>query len=113
MPTRLAIVIAALALSGSAPQHPAPNVKRTVAELKGRTRGKPQRCISGQPGLLFYTTDAHPHLLIYDDGKKIWVSNLGPSCGFGPGQTVVPDDSASYYCKGDFVRAGSRIILIP
>ena len=84
-----------------------------VAELTGRTPGKPQRCLGVQPGVLFATADADPHLLIYDDGKTVWANRLASSCEFGPGETIIPDETASYYCKGDFVRQGSRIELSP
>jgi hypothetical protein len=111
MKLHIAILAAALTTSGAAP--PPTAVPPTVSELAGRTPGKTQRCVAGQPGLLFRMSESDPHLVLYDDGKKIWASNLGPSCGFEPGQTIVPDASASYYCKGDMVRAGSRITLIP
>ena len=108
MKLRASILAAVLAGLSAAP---APLSQ--VPELAKRTPGKPQRCISGQSGLLFRTAEADPHLLLYDDGKTIWVSNLDASCGFPPGQTVIPDTFASSYCRGDFVLAGSRETLLP
>src|SRR3954470_9927288 len=105
---KLRVLTAAVA-GLSAASSPAPNAAlKPVAELAGRNPGKPQRCVPGQSGLLFRTSDADPYLLLYDDGKTVWASRLGPSCGFAPGQTVVPDATAAYYCRGDFVLAGSR-----
>jgi hypothetical protein len=112
MTPRPAIIAAALAVLIAAPS-PAPAPSQKVLELAGRAPGKPQRCIGGQPGLLFTTADSDGHLLLYDDGKTIWANSLEASCGFGAGQTVLPDESASYYCRGDFVRAGNRITLSP
>ena len=113
MNLRIAFLTAALAGSCAASQ-PAPTaVPKGVAELAKRTAGKPQRCVTVEPGLLFRVSDADPRLLLYDDGKTISASVLAPGCGFQAGQSVVPDESASYYCRGDFVRAGSRQTLIP
>lgn len=108
-----AILAAALATMSAAPPPAALPAPTVVAELTGRTPGKAQRCMSGTPGILFTTSGSDPQLLLFDDGKTIWASNLGPSCGYGPSESVVPDASASYYCKGDFVRAGGRNVIIP
>ena len=113
MKPRIAILAAALACSSAAPPPAARVAPKLVAELTGRSAGKPQRCVSVQPGMLFSTSDQNPHLLLYDDGKTIWASDLGSSCGFGPGDSIIPDSPASYYCHGDFVRQGSRIELSP
>ena len=113
MKLRIAILIALLSASGAGSKAPPTEMRPIVAELAGRIAGKPQRCIPGQPGLLFQISGTDPHLLLYDDGKKIWASDLGPNCGFEPGQIVVPDESASYYCHGDQVRAGGRVIIFP
>src|SRR5262245_10265474 len=101
-----AIALLAVILTTSAADNP-------PTELNGRTPGKPQRCVSVQPGSGFFTSDSDPHLLIYDDGKTVWASHLDASCGFGPSESIIPDENASYYCKGDFVRQGSRIELSP
>ena len=69
--------------------------------------------MSVEPGALFHTSNSDPHLLLYDDGKTIWASTLDANCGFEPGESVVPDGSASYYCRGDFMRAGNRVTLLP
>jgi hypothetical protein len=107
MKLRLVLITAALACSSAAPPKP-------VAELKGRTAGKPQRCVGVEPGVEFNTSDEDPHLLLYDDGKTIWANNLGTGCGFGPSESVIPaGESASFYCRGDFVKAGSRMNLSP
>ena len=90
---------------------PAPLSK--VPELAKRIPGKPQRCISGQSGLLFRTAEADPRLLLFDDGKTIWLSSLDASCGFQPGQTVIPQLIASYCCRGDVVLAGGCETLLP
>ena len=112
MKLRIAIAVAALAGLCAAPS-PVPVPVPGIADLAGRTPGKPQRCIPGQSGLLFQTSQADPHLLLYDDGKTLWVSKLAPSCGFGPGQSAIPDGFASSYCRGDFVLAGGRETLLP
>jgi hypothetical protein len=111
MKLKLAIVAALVTTSAAPPG--TPPAPKPVPELAGRIAGKPQRCIAGEPGLLFRTSDSDGQLLLYDDGKTIWASSLGPDCGFGPSETVIPDASASYYCKGDFVRAGSAITIFP
>jgi len=103
---RLAIALLAVMLTASAADSP-------PQELSGRTAGKPQRCVSVQPGTAFFTADSDPHLLLYDDGKTIWASRLEASCGFGPSESIIPDETASYYCKGDLVRQGNRIELSP
>ena len=108
-----AILLAAFTIVSAAPPPTAPAAPGLASELTGRTAGKPQRCVSGTPGILFRTSDSDPALLLYDDGKTVWASNLGPTCGYGPSESVVPDASASYYCKGDFVRAGGRNVIIP
>jgi hypothetical protein len=113
MKLRIALLAAAFVCSSAAPPSAPTASTSKVAELAKRTPGKPQRCINGQSGLVFRTADADPHLLLYDDGKTIWASNLGPGCGFEPGQTAVPDATASYYCRGDFVQAGSRETVLP
>jgi hypothetical protein len=102
---RLAPLIAVI-LTASAADQPA-------AELSGRTPGKPQRCVTLAPGAAFSTSDSDPHLLLYDDGKTIWASRLDSSCGFGPSESIIPDETAAYYCRGDFVRQGNRIELSP
>jgi hypothetical protein len=112
MTLRTAILSAGLAVFTAA-SSPPPVASQKITELAGRAPGKPQRCIGGQPGTLFATADSDPHLLLYDDGRTIWTNTLEASCGFEAGQTVIPDESASYYCRGDFVRAGNRITLSP
>ncbi len=112
MKLRAAVLTAALAGSCAASQ-PAPIAVPKMAELAKRAPGKPQRCVTVEPGFLFRVSDADPHLLLYDDGKTIWASVLAPGCGFEAGQSVIPDESASYYCRGDFVLAGSRETLLP
>ena len=110
----IAIVAAALICASAAPPPTAPVAPKRVAELAGRSAGKPQRCVSVQPGMLFSTSGENPHLLLYDDGKTIWASDLGSGCAFGPGEPVIPaGDPASSYCRGDFVKAGGRIELSP
>jgi hypothetical protein len=109
MTPRIALTFAALAAISAAPV-PLPK----IAELAGRAPGKAQRCVSLPAGRLFSTSDSDPHLLLYDDGKTIWASRLDASCGFGPGQSIIPDSPASYYCHGDFVRqGGGRVELNP
>ena len=110
---RLRIALLAVVLAGSfAGTQPSPKGNQ-VTELAGRKAGKTQRCVSLPSGRLFSVSESDPHLVLYDDGTTIWASNIGPSCSFEGGQTVIPDETASYYCKGDFVRAGSRITLPP
>jgi hypothetical protein len=113
MKLRVSIVAVALAGSCAGSQTAPVAAPKAVAELAGRSPGKSQRCVTGEPGVLFRVSDSDPHLLLYDDRKTIWASVLAPSCGFEAGQTVGPDVSASYYCHGDFVRARSRIALLP
>lgn len=110
MTPRLALIFAALAAISAAP---APLATTKITELAGRAPGKPQRCVSWSAGRTFSTSDSDPHLLLYDDGKTIWANRLEESCGFGPGESIIPDSSASYYCHGDFVRQGGRIELNP
>ena len=112
MRPRAFLLTAAFAILCAAPS-PAPIAPQKIAELAGRIAGNPQRCVGVQPGDLFTTADSDGHLLLYDDGKTIWVSTLEASCGFAPGQTVITDESASYFCRGDFVRAGHRTTLSP
>lgn len=107
------IGVSAAALAGSTAPPAASVAPKVVAELAGRTPGKSQRCVSVQPGLLFQTSGEDPHLLLYNDGKAIWASKLEPSCGFGPNESVIPDETAASYCHGDFVRQGNRIELSP
>jgi hypothetical protein len=66
-----------------------------------------------QPGALFKTAESDGHFLLYDDSKTVWLTALEASCGFAEGATVIPDESASYYCRGDFVRVGNRTTLSP
>jgi len=115
MNPRIAILAAAFACSSAAPPPPAPVTgPKLVAELSGRTAGKPQRCVGVAPGVEFSTSGENPRLLLYDDGKTIWASSLGSGCGFGPSETVVPaGESASFYCRGDLVKAGSRMSVSP
>ena len=114
---KLRIAILAVALAGSCTPPPTPSAEvaapKKVPELAGLVAGRAQRCISGQSGLMFRTSQEDSHLLLYDDGKTIWASSLGPSCGFEPGSSVVPNEIASYYCNGDFVLAGGSTILLP
>lgn len=114
MNPRIAILAAAFACSSAALPPATPLAAKLVGELSGRAAGKPQRCVSVEPGAEFSTSDENPHLLLYDDGKAIWASDLAVGCGFGPGEAVVPaGESASFYCKGDFVKTGSRISVSP
>lgn len=111
---RTAILAVAFICTSAAPPPATLRAPRLVAELNGRMAGKPQRCVSVRPGVEFSTSDENPHLLLYDDGKTIWASNLAPGCGFGPSESVIPaGESASFYCKGDFVKAGSRMSVSP
>ena len=92
----------------------APLAMPNIAELQGRVRGKPQRCLGMPAGSSFATADADPHILIYDDGKTVWANRLDASCNFDPGETIIADSPAAYYCHGDFVRQGSsRVELNP
>ena len=110
MNPRIALTFAALAAISAAP---APLAMPKITELAGRAPGKPQRCVTLSAGQIFSTSNSDPHVLLYDDGKTIWASRLDASCGFGPGESIIPDTSASYYCHGDFVRQGGRIELSP
>jgi hypothetical protein len=109
---KLSIAILAAALTASAAPVPV-TAPQAAPELAGRTPGKAQRCVTGEAGLLFQVSESDPHLLLYGDGKTIWASRLGPECGFEAGETAMPDETASFYCRGDFVRAGGRVTLIP
>jgi len=112
---KLQIAIAGVMLAGvgtASAFAPAPKLE-TIPEVLGRTAGKPQRCVAVEAGRLFSTANSNPQVLLYDDGKTIWVSRLNADCSFDGGQTVVPDETASYYCNGDFVRGGSRVTLNP
>jgi hypothetical protein len=109
MTPRLALAAAALAAIAATPL-----AMPQVAELQGRAPGKPQRCLGMRPGASFATADADPHILIYDDGKTVWANRLDASCNFDPGETIIADQPAAYYCHGDFVRKGSsRVELNP
>jgi hypothetical protein len=114
MSPRIAILAVAFACSSAAPPPAPPLAPKLVADLNGRAAGKAQRCVSVHPGVEFSTSDENPHLLLYDDGETIWASNLAAGCGFGPSESVVPaGESASFYCRGDFVKAGSRMSVSP
>jgi hypothetical protein len=113
MSPRIAILAFALLSAYSASPRPASVAPTKVAELAGRTAGKPQRCLGAQSIQLFTTSASDPHVLLYDDGKTIWVSQLDASCEFGPSETIIPTSAEPYYCRGDFVRQGSRVQLNP
>jgi hypothetical protein len=84
-----------------------------MSELAGRTEGRTQRCLPGPRDVLFRVSDSDPNALIYDDGNRIWVSHMAANCQYQPGQTVIPDTLAAYYCSGDMVREGGRMALMP
>jgi hypothetical protein len=116
MKTRFALIAAVVAASCSRPEAPPapPQSSKPIADLEGRVAGKPQRCMNAaDKRIIFYTADADPGLLLFDDGKVIWANRLAPGCSLGPGENAVPDSTASYYCKGDFVRAGGATVLSP
>jgi hypothetical protein len=106
----IAILAGMLAASSAALTAP-PNDQ--PAELAGRTAGKPQRCIPFDPRQLFNVSRSDSHVLLYEHGDKIWATRLDPSCGFEAGRTVTQDAIANNACKGDLVRMGGRITLIP
>ena len=108
-----ALLAAAVAGSCAAPAPPPAAAHKDVAELAGRTAGRPQRCVPAQGTLAFRVADADPHLLLYGEGKTVWVNELGPGCGFPDGGAIRPDTSASYYCSGDFVRAPGPLNVLP
>ena len=111
---KLAFALLAAILAGAAAPQLAPVTGgKGPPELAGRTPGKKQRCLPAPPNMSFAVSEADPHLLMYDDGKTVWVNNLGPSCGFPDSGFVRPDASASYYCKGDFVRAPGALGVLP
>jgi hypothetical protein len=110
---RIAILTLVLISTSSASRPPAPATPLKVAELAGRIAGKPQRCFGAQSIQLFTTSASDPHVLLYDDGKTIWVSRLDASCEFGRGESIIPASAEAYYCRGDFVREGSRVQLNP
>ena len=105
MDAKLAILVAVLA--GSAPPAAVP------IEAKGRVAGKTQRCLPGPRDVIFDVSSSDPSLLLHDDGKGIWVTQVGPGCHLEAGQTVIPDTLASYYCSGDLVRLGGARNLFP
>jgi hypothetical protein len=115
MQKRIAIIVAAISSIAAGPTPlPAPAQPQSqIADLQGRVAGKRQNCVSAQGDMLFHTSDQAPNLLLWDDGKTVWVSDLGKSCGIEGGESVIPDTQASYYCKGDFVRVGDRISILP
>jgi hypothetical protein len=115
MEKRIAIAVAAIVTVSAAPppRTVVPPAQSNIADLQGRVAGKKQRCISAEGDMLFHTSDQAPNLLLWDDGKTLWVSDLGKSCGIEGGESVIPDTRASYYCKGDFVRVGDRISILP
>lgn len=104
--------LAAMSCSRSTPEPVAAPPQR-IPELAGRTEGKTQRCLPGPRDVLFRVSDSDPNALIFDDGKRIWVSHMAANCQFEPGQTVIPDTLAAYYCSGDMVREGGRVTLTP
>jgi hypothetical protein len=106
------IALSAASCSGSAPE-PVAAPPQKVSELAGRTEGKTQRCLPGPRGVLFRVSGSDPNALIFDDGKRIWVSRMAANCQYEPGRTVVPDTLAAYYCSGDMVREGRRVTLTP
>lgn len=106
------IVILAGALAASSAALTAPTSGQPK-ELAGRTAGTAKRCIPFDPQRLFTVSRSDSHVLLYDDGEKIWATRLDASCGFEAGRTVTPDTAANTACKGDVVRMGGRITLIP
>jgi hypothetical protein len=114
MSSKTFVLVALLACSCAkgAPEPVAPPPQR-VAELAGRLPVTSQRCIGVESGRLFRISNSDPHVLLYEEDKVIWVSTLEDSCGFAPGQTVIPDSNAAYYCKGDLVRSGEQVTLLP
>ena len=111
MTPRLAFAFAALAAIVAAPAPPRHPSK--VAELLGRSPGKPQRCLGIPQGTMFTTEVSDPHLLIYDDGKTVWANQLNSTCDFRLGDSIIADEPASYHCHGDFVRQGKPMGLNP
>ena len=106
----IAILAGALAASSAALTA---SLERQPAELAGRTAGKAQRCIPFDPRHLFTLSRSDPHVLLYERGDRIWATRLDPSCGFEAGRTVTQDAIANNACKGDLVRMGGRVTLIP
>ena len=106
----IAILAGALAASSAALTAPPTG---QPAELAGRTAGKTQRCIPFDPRHLLEVSRSDSHVLLYERGDKIWATRLDESCGFEAGSTVTQDAIANTVCKGDLVRMGGRITLMP
>jgi hypothetical protein len=108
-----AMVMAALAIALAGAQPVVPVGAKSPAELAGRTPGKPQRCVGAQSAATFRVADSDPHLLLYGEGKTIFATNVGPNCDFADSGIARPETTASFYCKGDFVRAPGPLNLLP
>lgn len=108
-----AIVAAALAGVVVAAQSGPVGGDKGPSELSGRTQGKAQRCVGAISATPFRVAESNPHLLLYGEGKTIWASDLGPGCAFPDTGVVNPEVAASFYCKGDFVRAAGLLNLLP
>jgi hypothetical protein len=107
----VALLIATVLAGCAAPQPPgAPQQSR---ELTGRTVGPAQRCVLIQPSESLRVSDADRHLLLYGNGRTVWVNRLGPDCGFGLDDVLVTEPVGSYYCRGDLVRSFDRLSRIP
>ena len=113
MKSRLIVLVTALAGSCSQPTAEPVAPPKRISELSGRVAGKTQRCLPGPRNVIFDVSNSDPQLLLHDDGKRIWVSRVGPDCHFESGQTVIPDTLAAYYCSGDLVRVGGATNLFP
>ena len=57
--------------------------------------------------------DKDRHILLYGSGKKIWVNDFGPNCGFSRNDVIVTEPFGASYCRGDIVKSFDRYSKIP
>jgi len=74
-------------------------------ELAGRGTGASQRCIPAQPHQNFRVADNDGHILLYGNGRTVWVTHLEGFCGFSQDDQLISDAWDSQYCSGQVVRS--------
>ena len=104
----IAILIAFSTAAFVAPQQVA-----GPSELAGRTGGSPHRCILIQSGETLRVSGSDRHIILYGNGRTIWVTRVAPACAIGVNDILVTDPIGPYYCRGDLVRSYDRINRTP
>ena len=99
----------------SCTEAPAPELSHQgpATELAGRTAGPARLCIPLDKYQSLRVSEADPHTLLYGYGKTIWVTHLGPDCGFNRDATLVTHLFGSSYCRGDTIHSVDPFSHIP